>query len=206
MVHRTPTSDDDPTVVHEVTERFEFRVPEPGSYQPGRNGYHYHDGKRELHPQGDRPHYHDSQSGIVVFFDDSAAPAPNGAATEVDPPPAGVPDPGEVSESSAPASSRTGAGSDAAGAGRPRDHRGRFIGTSRTTPQVPATLPVSVALEHALIDADAATFLATQHAKLRMARVLVDAIAFGVEAERCETAAGVYAGMLVRLPENGDAA
>lgn len=32
MANRTPTSsDDDPTVVHEATDRFEFRVPEPGS-------------------------------------------------------------------------------------------------------------------------------------------------------------------------------
>jgi hypothetical protein len=147
MANRTPTSDDDPTVVHEATEQFEFRVPEPGSYErsgPGWKNYHRHDGKQELHPQGDRPHYHDPQSGIVVFFDSDpterldptaiqtavdqlgprdvlppAAPAPTGAAPKVDPTPAGVPDSGEMSEPSA-ASGESGAGSGAAGSGWPR--------------------------------------------------------------------------------------
>jgi hypothetical protein len=153
------------------------------------------------------------------FLEDLAAPAPTGAATKVDPTPAGVPDAMGASEPSAAPFGDPGAGSDAAGSGRPlraRDGRGRFIGTSRPRTLVPRpgqggvefateALPVSVALEHALIDADAATFLATQHAKLRMARVVLDAIRFGVEADRLETALAVKAGMLVRLP-GGDAA
>ncbi len=144
-----------------------------------------------------------------------AAPAPTGAAPTADPTPAGVPGDamGMAPESSdAGAASQIGAGSDVTGAGRPRDERGRFIGASR--PLVPRpgaggvelgaeSLPVSVALEHALIDADAALFLAEQHHRLRMARVLVGAIAFGVEADRAEIALAVKAGMLVRLGSDG---
>lgn len=68
-----------------------------------------------------------------------------------------------------------------------------------------ATVPVSIPAEHALIDADADLFLATQHRKLEMARTLLAAVAFEVEAERCETKAAEYAGMLVRLPNGGGA-
>jgi len=123
--------------------------------------------------------------------------------TTADPTRDGIPDPGEGTEPSA-AFGDPGAGSDTAGSGRPpraRDEHGRFIGSSR--PAAVATLPVSVALEHALIDADAATYLATVHAKLRMARVVLDAIRFGVEADRLETALAVKAGMLVRLGSDG---
>ena len=123
--------------------------------------------------------------------------------TTADPTRDGIPDPGEGSEPSAPFGD-PGAGSDTAGSGRPpraRDEHGRFVGTSR--PAAVATLPVSVALEHALIDADAATYLATVHAKLRMARVVLAAIRFGVEADRLETALAVKAGMLVRLGHDG---
>jgi hypothetical protein len=193
MAHRTPTNDDQPTVVHEVTEQF------------------------EPDPEG--------------FLKDLAAPAPNGAAPKADPTPAGDPDSGEMSESSA-ASGEPGAGSDAAGSGRPRlrGPDGRFIGRSRQPRRLepppgydhmtveeyerlqaqlaargttPAELPVSVALEHALIDVDADLFLAEQHRRLEMARTVLDAIRFGVEADRLETALAVKAGMLVRLGSDG---
>jgi hypothetical protein len=50
-----------------------WKAPEPGSYEPpDKTGHHAHDGKRELHAQGDRPHYHDPDSNIVVFFDEFA--------------------------------------------------------------------------------------------------------------------------------------
>jgi len=202
MANRTPTSHDD-----QPTEPMPaWTPPQPGDYEytgvadTDHDTDHKHGGKFEFHPQGDRPHYHDPDSGILVFF---AAPAPTGAAPKVDPTPAGVPDPGEGSEPSAPFGD-PGAGSDTAGSGRPpraRDEHGRFVGTSR--PAAVATLPVSVALEHALIDADAATYLATVHAKLRMARVVLAAIRFGVEADRLETALAVKAGMLVRLGHDG---
>jgi hypothetical protein len=39
-----------------------------------------------------------------------------------------------------------------------------------------------------------------------MARTLLDAIRFGVEADRLETALAVKAGMLVRLGNDGDGA
>jgi hypothetical protein len=95
-----------------------------------RDGEHGHiDGPRGIqdfhgHPGGDQPHGHkrDSTLGRTASIDEYvpplAATVPPGADQTTDPPPAGVPDPGEVSEPSAPASSRTGAGSDAAGAGR----------------------------------------------------------------------------------------
>jgi hypothetical protein len=216
MANRTPTSDDptaaaldayDPNDEDEDTAEEvapAWTAPQPGSYERrGPDTQHRHDGGRdEFHHQGNLPHYHDPDSGILVFFD-LAVPAPNGAATTADPTPAGVPDPGEGSEPSAPFGD-PGAGSDTAGSGRPpraRGPDGRFVGNSR--PAVPVSLPVSVALEHALIDADAATYLATVHAKLRMARVVLDAIRFGVEADRLETALAVKAGMLVRLGSDG---
>jgi hypothetical protein len=51
--------------------------PQPGSYAPPDDqGHHAHDGERELHAEGDRPHYHDPGSGILVFLDPDASPAP----------------------------------------------------------------------------------------------------------------------------------
>jgi hypothetical protein len=184
-------------------------TPKPGDYAPpDSRGHHAHDGERELHAQGDRPHYHDPDSGIVVFFD-SAAPAPTGAASEVDPHPATS----AHSEAATPADAMgmaaepalTSGSGGTAGAGRPnraRDEQGRFIGRSRE--KAPAPLPTVVALEHALIDVDADLFLAGQHRKLEMGRTVLDAIAFGVEADRLETAMATYAGMLVQLPSGGE--
>jgi len=197
MANRTPTSHEDDQTMPAWT------APQPGSYQwAGPGTRHRHDGGRaEDHAQGDRPHYHDDGPGgsrIVVFFG-PAAPAPTGAATKADPTPAGIPDGSQV-----PSEPSGDAGSDAAGSGRPpraRDEHGRFIGTSRLTAAI--ALPVSVALEHALIEYDADHFLEMQHYKLRMARVLLDAIRFGVEADRLETALAVKAGMLVRLGHDG---
>jgi hypothetical protein len=204
MANRTPTShhDDQPTEPMPV-----WTPPEPGDYAPpDSRGHHAHDGERELHAQGDRPHYHDPDSGIVVFFD-LAAPAPTGAASEVDPPPAAsmgdaaTPGVGDAARArpAGPQPRADGSGG-TAGAGRPnraRDEQGRFIGRSRE--KTPAPLPTVVALEHALIDVDADLFLAGQHRKLEMGRTVLDAIRFGVEADRLETAMATYAGMLVRL-------
>jgi hypothetical protein len=207
MANRTPTShhDDQPTEPMPV-----WTPPQPGDYRYLTGTIHEHDADitTSKHPQGDRPHYHDPDSGIVVFF---AAPAPTGAAAEVDPPPAAsmgdaaTPGVGDAARArpAGPGPRADGSGG-TAGAGRPnraRDELGRFIGRSRE--KVPAPLPTVVALEHALIDVDADLFLAGQHRKLEMGRTVLDAIAFGVEADRLETAMATYAGMLVRLGSDG---
>lgn len=135
-----------------------------------------------------------------------AARPPTG--DEADPTPAGIPGRGDGPETTTAAERPALGGSGAAGSGRPRDHLGRFLPADSLPPRVelrrihlPA-VPVSVALEHALIDRDADLFLAAQHHRTRMACTVLDAIRFGVEADRLEDAMAMYAGMLVRLPSD----
>jgi len=147
----------------------------------------------------------------VSFTDDTlhlAATAPQGADQTVDPAPA----PRIASASSAP---RDG---DTAGPGRPprpRDNRGRFIGTSRIRQprhdgdgdllallQVDSDVAVEAALQRAVIDYEFEQLKGDHRRRFEHARVLASAIVFGVEAERAEVAAGVYAGRLVQLISN----
>jgi hypothetical protein len=135
-MHRTPTSNDDPTVVHEITE--------------------------QLSP---------------------AAPAADEAAPTVDPTPAGVPDAGDASEPSAPLAG-SGAGSDAAGSGRPPPkrrlrHKIRDLFRSPAQTQLAeavraaeAELPgYSAAAEE--IETDARRYLDAQHERIYAAFVLL---------------------------------
>jgi hypothetical protein len=99
----------------------------------------------------------------------SPTPAADEAATTADPTPAGVPDAWDVSE---PSAAPDGAGSDAAGSGRPprrRDDKGRFL----VRPRIPA---MSAELAQALLDASAEAWR-TDNA-LRYAAVRVAAVEF----------------------------
>jgi hypothetical protein len=117
-----------------------------------RNGEHGHiDGTRGLqdfhvHDDGGQPHGHrfrDKRLGRTAGLDEYVPPLaatdPPGADQTADPTPAGVPDPGEGSAPSAIASGEAGAGSDAAGSGRPTalalpgevTHRGRLQAVER---------------------------------------------------------------------------
>jgi hypothetical protein len=125
---KTKTADD-PTqpISGDATEQLA-----PAWEPAGPDMLHRHDGGRaELHPLGDQEHTH-APGGTITFpdttqpLDTPPGPPPAGgwfadrvsssADQQADPSPAGVPDPGEGSESSV-ASGESGAGSDAAGAG-----------------------------------------------------------------------------------------
>ena len=220
MGHRTPTShhDDQPTA--ELTgllcghEERRFGRAYVCVRDPHRRGRHDMQTAEYAAEVAARRHADVTEAKRLVAEERArlAAPAPTGAASEVDPPPAtsahseaATPDDavGTASETTAvPLGSASVGSGGTAGAGRPqRDELGRFIGRSRQT--VPAQIPTSVALEHALIDVDAALFLADQHRRLEMGRTVLDAIRFGVEADRLETAMATYAGMLVRLGHDG---
>jgi len=143
-----------------------------------------------------------------------AAPAPTGAAAEVDPHPApsmgdATPEEGDasVATGATPASADVGSGG-TAGAGRPqpaRDSKGRWIGRSRrrqiepTSDHLLALLATESTTEQALIDYDAAHFLEMQHYKLRMARTLLDAFVWNARADGLEALTAVEAGLVVRL-------
>jgi hypothetical protein len=153
-MHRTPTSNDDPTVVHEITERF------------------------------------------------SSTAAADEAATTVDPTPAGVPDAGDASESSAPFAGSS-AGSDAAGSGRPRTAKGRFAtrwyGRQLDLDRREIDLiELEFAAERAAIDYEFERLKGEHRRKLETARTVAHAVAFGLESDRAAITAGVYAGMLDR--------
>jgi len=79
MAHRT--------VPNGTADELQPVLPAAGAYQPvGPGAEHRHgDGRVELHADGDRPHYHDDDSGILVWLDvDATQPIVDAAAATVD--------------------------------------------------------------------------------------------------------------------------
>jgi hypothetical protein len=64
-------------------------------------------------------------------------------------------------------------------------------------------IPVDVAMEHQIIDADAKAFLAAAHRTLRETHRLANAVAFGDDHPRTVDADAFYDAMLVRTPHGG---